>query len=218
VIHVYGFVEELAALPELAGVDEAPLEQRRVGELELVVSRCQAPLREVSREAVLRHAQVVEELMSRSRAVLPAQFGHAFGGEEELATAVESQADELARGLRRVRGCAEFGLRVVGPPAENTRASSSGADYMRARLAETKKQDRLVEELHEPLARLSRAARLNRRSTRSLVEAAYLVPAEKVADFREVVRRLETDRPDLAVVCTGPWPPYSFSAGEEDGR
>jgi hypothetical protein len=89
---------------------------------------------------------------------------------------------------------------------------------MRARLAETKKQDRLVEELHEPLARLSRAARLNRRSTRSLVEAAYLVPAEKVADFREAVRRLETDRPDLAVVCTGPWPPYSFSAGEEDGR
>jgi hypothetical protein len=216
VIHVYGFVEELAALPELAGVDDAPLEQRRVSELELVVSRSQAPTGEVSREAVLRHAQVVEELMSRSRAVLPAQFGRAFGGEDELESAVESQAGELTRGLHRVRGCAEFGLRVVGPPAEKTAAASSGAEYMQARLAETKKQERLVEELHEPLARLSREARLNGRSTRSLVEAAYLVPVERVADFREAVRRLETDRPDLAVVCTGPWPPYSF-AGEEDG-
>jgi hypothetical protein len=217
VIHVYGIVDELAALPEVAGVDDARLEQRRVGGLELVVSRSDDS-GAVSREAVLRHAEVVEELMSRSRAVLPAQFGRAFGDDDELAVAVEAKAGELADGLRLVRGCVEFGLRVVGSAAEDNgpAASASGADYMHARLDQTKRQDRLVDELHEPLARLSRAAKLSRGSARSLVEAAYLVPAEKAAAFREAVLRLETERPELVVVCTGPWPPYSFAAGEED--
>jgi len=31
------------------------------------------------------------------------------------------------------------------------------------------------------------------------------------------VRRLEAAHPDLPIVCTGPWPPYTFAAnGEED--
>ena len=78
-IHVYGFVDELAELPALAGVDEAPLERFQVAGLELVLSRAATPpSAEVSREAVLRHAQVVEELMRRSAAVLPAQLGRAF--------------------------------------------------------------------------------------------------------------------------------------------
>lgn len=214
-IHVYGFVQELEALPPLAGVDDAPLERRRVGELELVVSRVEGPpSAEVSREAVLRHAQVVEELMSRSRAVLPAQFGRAFGDEDELTAAVQTQAPELERGLSRVDGCVEFGLRVAGPAESATEPSArSGAEYMRARLDEAKRRDRLVEELHEPLARLSRAAVLSRGG---LVEAAYLVPSADVGRFREAVLRLESAHPDLTVVCTGPWPPYSFAAGKDD--
>lgn len=216
-IHLYAVVDELGALPEWAGVDDAPLEQRRVGELELVVSRTADSSGPVSREAVLRHAEVVEELMSRSGAVLPAQFGRAFGDEDELAEAVTTKARELARGLRLVRGCVEFGLRVLGADERDAGSSSSGAEYMRARLAEEKRQERLVDQLHEPLARLSRTARLDRSSPRSLFEAAYLVPAENVAEFRAAVARLETKRPEVAVVCTGPWPPYSFAAGQEDG-
>jgi hypothetical protein len=216
VIHLYAIVDELGALPERAGVDDAPLEQRRIGELELVVSRAVDSAGPVTREAVLRHAEVVEELMSRSRAVLPAQFGRAFGDEDELANAVTTKARELARGLRLVRGCVEFGLRVLGSAAGDAAPSSSGSEYMRARLAERKRQEQLVDELHEPLARLSRRARLDRSSPRSLFEAAYLVPVENVDAFRAAVARLETTCPEAAVVCTGPWPPYSFAAGEED--
>ena len=212
-IHLYAIVDELGALPERAGVDDAPLEQRRIGPLELVVSRTADSAGPVSREAVLRHAEVVEDLMSRSRAVLPAQFGRAFGDEDELADAVTTKAGELARGLRLVRGCVEFGLRVLGADARDAGSPSSGAEYMRARLAEEKRQEDLVDELHEPLVRLSRKARLDRSSPRSLFEAAYLVPSENVTAFRAAVDRLEASRPDVAVVCTGPWPPYSFTAG-----
>ena len=218
-IHVYGVVDELEALPPLPGIEDAPLERRRIGELELVVSVARTPASaEVSREAVLRHAEVVEELASRSRAVLPAQFGRSFADDEELASAVRTQADELARGLSRVRGCVEFGLRAFRSEevAGGAEDATSGAEYMRTRLAQVRRQDRLVAELHEPLARLARATVLTRGPASGEIKAAYLVPEDDVSAFREAVARLETNSPELTVVCTGPWPPYSFAAGRED--
>src|SRR5690242_10287145 len=104
VIHVYGVVDGLEELPRVLGVDEAPLERRRVAGLELVLSRAETPpSAEVSRETVLRHAQVVEALMRRSAAILPAQLGRAFRDEDQLATAIEEQAVQLERSLERVR-------------------------------------------------------------------------------------------------------------------
>ena len=189
-IHVYGVVEELRELPPVPGVDGAPLERRRVEGLELVVS--DGATSEVTQAAVLRHAEVVEGLMSRSEAVLPAQFGRPFGDGDELEAAIRPKARELERGLERVRGCVEFGLRLAGESPD----AASGTEYMRARLT----QQRAV----EPLERLSRAASAN----------AYLVPAEQVEEFREAVRRIQDEHPELTIVCTGPWPPYSFGAEE----
>lgn len=209
-IHVYGIVDELSSLPPRRGVGNAPLERRRVGRLELVVSRApDAAAREVTREAVLEHAGVVDELMSRSRAVLPVQFT-SFADDEELAAAIRPKADALERGLSCVRGCVEFGLRVAG--AERTEASS-GAEYMRARLAEEK----LVAGLHEPLARLARAATTARTSPASLLESAYLVPEGSVEAFRAEIDRIKAAHPEFAIVCTGPWPPYSFTVPEGEG-
>jgi hypothetical protein len=204
VIHVYGVVEELDSLPPRSGVDDAPLERRRVGDLELVVSCGPGTSREVTREDVLTHAEVVEELLSRSRAVLPVQFS-AFADDGELAAAIGPKAEALERGLERVRGCVELGLRFARTP-ENGREVSSGTDYMRARLADEK----LGAELNEPLARLSRAT-----IARSASNRAYLVPEANVDEFRGEVGRLQAAHPDLAIVCTGPWAPYSFTAAEE---
>jgi FAD/FMN-containing dehydrogenase len=190
VIHVYGIVDELQELPPVPGVDGAPLERRRVDGLELVVS--DSADTEVTQAAVLRHAEVVEGLMSRSGAVLPAQFGRPFGDEAELEAAIRPKTQELERGLDRVRGCVEFGLRVAGERP----GATSGTEYMRARLA----QQRAV----EPLEHVSRAVSAN----------AYLVPADKIDEFQEAVHRLQAERPELTIVCTGPWPPYSFGAEE----
>jgi hypothetical protein len=188
VIHVYGVVEDLSELPPVAGVDGAPLERRRVDGVELVVS--DGAETEVTQAAVLRHAEVVEGLMSRSQAVLPAQFGRPFGDDAELEAAIRPKARDLERGLERVRGCVEFGLRVAG----ESPSAASGTEYMRARLAQ--------QQAVEPLERLARASSPN----------AYLVPLENVEAFQEAVRRLQAEHPELTIACTGPWPPYSFGA------
>lgn len=209
-IHVYGVVDGLEGLPEVAGIDEAPLERRRVAGLELVLSNgATPPSGEVSREAVLRHAQVVEALMGRSAAILPAQLGHAFRDEDQLATAIEEQADQLEHGLERVRGCVEFGLRATTRPA-NVPEADTGARYMHARLEQVRLQDDLVDRLHEPLAQLARATTLQRRT--GGVTAAYLVSRDDAVAFEATAARLERT-PGVTVVCTGPWPPYSFATG-----
>jgi hypothetical protein len=216
-IHLYCVVLELEELPRVPGLDGAPLEHRRIDGFELVVSKTARELPEVSEEAVLRHASIVEELMARSRAVLPAQFGRAFADEDELSDAVREKAPELERSLSRVQGCLEFGLRVLGdrPADEHGSTGFSGSDYMHTRLAETRERNRLLQELHEPFTRLSRASARFGGASGELFQGAYLVPEENADAFRENVRRLETDNPELTVVCTGPWPPYTFAVERE---
>jgi hypothetical protein len=190
-------------------VDGAPLERRRVDALELVVS--QVPRDEVTQEAVLRHAEVVEALMSRSRAVLPAQFSRPFAGDEELASAVTAKAPDLGQRLQRVRGCVELGLRVVAPAAESGPEAESGAEYLRARLEEERRRSRLVAELHEPLASVSQETAGGAKAG-DVFERAYLVREDDVSAFLDTVRDLQAAHPELSLACTGPWPPYSFGA------
>jgi gas vesicle protein GvpL/GvpF len=217
-IHLYGVVSELEELPRIPGLDGAPLEHRCIDGFELVVSKAAREFPDVSEEAVLTHANVVDELMARSRAVLPAQLGRAFADEDELSAAVRENAPELERGLSRVQGCLEFGLRVLGgePADKDGSTRFSGSEYMHTRLAETKKRSRVLQELHEPFTRLSRASARFGGASGDLLQGAYLVPEENANAFRENVRRLETANPELTVICTGPWPPYTF-AGDREG-
>jgi hypothetical protein len=217
VIHLYALVQGLEELPSLTGVEGAALERRQVAGLDLVVSRTGPELPEVTDKTVLAHASVVEELMARSRAILPARFGRAFASEEELTAAVQTKAPALEHGLTRVRGCVEFGLRVLGRESPHQASTSlSGVEYMRARLDEETERDRLSEELHRPLALLARADARFRGASGDLLHAAYLVPDERMAAFRDRVAGLERLHPELTMVCTGPWPPYSFADTGED--
>ena len=214
-IHVYGLVQGLDELPARTGVDGAVLERRRIAGLELVVSVSAGELSEVTEEALLTHAGVVEELMARSRAVLPARFGLAFTSEQKLEEAVETKAPALADGLARVHGCVELGIRVLGGESRQPSAELSGGEYMRARLAEATERERLSDELHRPLARLSRTSARFGGASGDLLHAAYLVPLENVGAFRDHLSSLEAAHSNVTMVCTGPWPPYTFADDRE---
>ena len=44
-----------------------------------------------------------------------------------------------------------------------------------------------------------------------VVRAAHLVERGRVAEYRARLRELGAERPDLRLLTSGPWPPYSFS-------
>lgn len=218
-IHVYAIVRELDDLPAMQGLGDAALERTRIDGFDVVTSRVEAETIEPSDQALVRHAQVIEALQPRSEAVLPAQFGHAFPDEEQLLTAVRRRHAQLERGLVHVRGCVEFGLRVLLPESERVdpRSIGSGREYMRVRLEQATRQRALADQIDEPLARLARAStRLKHAPPEALLTAAYLVPESVAGAFRREVLRLQALHAHLAVVCTGPWPPYSFASDPED--
>ena len=94
----------------------------------------------------------------------------------------------------------------------------SGHAYMLARLeAERQGQVRrqqaeaLATDIHAHLDRLAdESNRIILSTPHLLLKAAYLVPRERVTDFRLEVDRLCLAYPHLRFLCTGPWPAYSF--------
>jgi Gas vesicle synthesis protein GvpL/GvpF len=165
-----------------------------------------AERRQVTPEALWRHEEVVEALMEE-RDLLPVRFGTLVPDEDAAARAVAQRRAELAASLDRVRGAVELALRAHPrePEEDGPLRGESGRDYMRAK-ARRVQAARL---LHEPLAFIARESVVQ--PGPELLRAAYLVDRDAVETFVSLVRRLQQAHPKLDVLCTGPWPPYSFA-------
>jgi hypothetical protein len=136
---------------------------------------------EVTPDALWRREALLEGLMEAGD-VLPVRYGTRLGDEAEAARAVAERSDELLATLERVRGAVELSVRVVGDGAEA---------------------------VHEVLRPLARDAR--RLPSSGEFRAAYLVDRDGVDPFVAEVAGLQRTTTDLQLLCTGPWPPYSFA-------
>jgi hypothetical protein len=209
VIHVYAFAEHLNELPEVDGLDGATLERLSVDDVDAVFSRRTGETsRDTLRRDALAHGAVVEALTSRAAAVAPVRFGEHVSDEPALADSLRERLPVLRRAFDRIRDCVEVAVRVHDRPQPVLNRPTSGSDYLRRRAAVELEQRQGVDELHRELAALAREARVERDS------AAFLVPAERLESVRRAVDRFAASHPDLALVCTGPWAPFSFV---EDG-
>jgi hypothetical protein len=143
---------------------------------------------ELTEEALWRHEELVEELM-RERDLLPVRYGTRLADEDEALRAVAERAPELRAALERVRGAVELSLRV--------RSTEAGAD---------------PEPLRAPLRALAREESERRSDGEGeLLRSAYLVDRERIDEFCATVGRLQQAHSELALLLTGPWPPYSFT-------
>jgi Gas vesicle synthesis protein GvpL/GvpF len=201
-------------VPERRGLAEAPLEGVRAGDLLAVVTRHDHAPGEPAPDALWAHEQVVERVMA-DRAVLPMRFGTTQPDEAALVEALMTRHDALRAALDRVRGRVEIGVRAVGGEGAPA-AAETGREWLLGRLETSRRDERVASELHAPLAALAAAER--RRAPAApgeILRAAYLVDRDSLARFGAVVERLQSERPDVAILCTGPWPPYSFVSAPE---
>jgi len=219
VIHVYAFAEEVGELPELAGVDGAPVERLLVDDVTTVFSRrTERPGGETLREDALAHGAVVDALMKAAAAVIPVRFGEVLPDAAELGETVRGRLPALHRSFERVRGCVELGVRVWGgeEDASDPVPDESGTAYMRRRAAVERERREAAENLHRKLDAIARAAVVAAPAPadRERFSASYLVPVDRLDDAQAAVERFGAEHSGLTVLCTGPWAPYSF--GEED--
>jgi hypothetical protein len=215
---VYALTEHPATLPPTTGIDGAALSAIEIDGIDAVVSESEAAATVTNEGAVLSHARVVDDLVSANASVLPGRFTSGFGDEAALRAEIAPRAAKLRGALERVRGKAEIGLRVIRPERSAASPASSGREYLTARLAEVQAAERAAEQIHTPLAAAAGANTLNVLATPELLlSAAYLIPRADVDAFRARVRELDHEHPELTLVCTGPWPPYSFATVDTDG-
>jgi hypothetical protein len=168
---------------------------------------------EASAEALWRHEELVEALMEQAD-VLPFRYGTRCEDEDAAARAVQEREAELSAALERIRGAVELSVRVVAaePPDPTTGRGESAAEYVAAKARSAALTREVSDAVHEPLRALARASRVRATDSPSeQLRAAYLVHRDRVDEFARTVTDLQQRRPDLQLLCTGPWPPYSFT-------
>lgn len=161
-----------------------------------------AEAREVTPDALWRYEELVERLMAE-RDLLPMRYGTVLADEDAVVRAVTERKAELLAALERVRGAVEVAVQTRAPEGESP-PPTSGKDYMRAKARSLE----AVRRVHEPLAALARDTVAAARGEPPRV--AYLVDRDEVEAFVSEVSRLQAGQADVQVLCTGPWPPYSF--------
>ena len=168
--------------------------------------------RPITADLLWRHEDVVETLM-KTCDLLPVRFGMRVQDESAAAAVLDKQRSELVAALDRVRGAVELSVRVAGEgePAGMPGRGASGADYIREKARRAACEESLAARIHEPLSRLARSSRRwDNLTSNEPFRAAYLVERDGITRFAKRVGSLQQENPDVRILCTGPWPPYSF--------
>lgn len=224
--HVYAIVDlPDEPLPDRLGLDDKPLAQIVWRDVGAVVSAHEGAVQPAA-DQLWRHEEVIESLMG-GRTALPARFGTLLS-RQQLGEILARTYPQLVADLQYVRGHVEIGVRFLaaaepdiadGTASRGGIAASgpTGTTYLLAKLAKGRelrnhRDMRLAtaREVFAMLSDLATAGRLDEPGDRQVLSAAFLVAKERVQPFQRAVAQAAQARPQLALLCTGPWPPYSF--------
>lgn len=228
-IYLYAIKRRSALqLPEMKGLQNYPLEKIQVGELDAVISRCDALDTNPSSDVLWKHEGIIEALM-KEQCVLPVRYGTCLGSNEELVRLIQTQGNSLQSDLERLNGCVEVSLRIIDsskrrvekkreePPSESP-VQSGGIEYLRKRLqlmnAVTEQQKEMNAwnlAIHDKLMTVSLDGSFDVHTHPVLMTTgAYLLKKERLHHFQELLGELRSENREYKFMCTGPWPPYNF--------
>jgi gas vesicle protein GvpL/GvpF len=189
-------------LPDVGGLGGVPLEGIADGPLLAVATRHERVPDHTAADALWTHQRVVETIQCE-RAVVPVRFGTRHADPERVRTALAERRERLLAALERVRGRVELSVRMIEPPA-----ALDGRAYLARR--------RKAAAVHDALAALAvGATRRPERGAAELLRGAYLVERPALPAFTAAVESLQREHPEASLLCTGPWPAYSFVGAME---
>lgn len=176
------------------------------------------------RTRILEHQRVVEALM-RQTSVLPFRFGMVVEDDDACRRLLVARSGELRAALDRVRDCVEYAIRLSGP--SETAGSSPemptegpGTAHLRALIRRAGAWPASTERVLQDSLGTHVAGQMlwPRTPARPELRASLLVRRPQTELFLADLGALQRSRPDLALTCTGPWPPYSFAGDASSGE
>jgi hypothetical protein len=246
-VYAVGTAVEEPWLGKTRGVDGEPVRVVRDGGLAAVVGSVdlarfgedglQRSLNDLDQlERIARaHHDVVDAVALRS-AVAPTRLATIYEDDSAVRAMLQRHGDAFRSALQQVSGRQEWGVkgyvRAQPAPSADQVTPASGTDYLRqrqamlnARNASRRSAVAAADAIHTRLRSIAVAARQHRPQDphltgddRSmLLNGAYLVADDLADRFREEVSSVAGAQSELEVQLTGPWPPYSFTAVDDEG-
>lgn len=231
------------------GLEDSPVYTIPYGEIGAVVSRCCAePYKtedeEKAKEWILTHQYVIDLSTDRFGTVIPLTFDTIFkGGDARVEAWLTENYDRLRDLQRRLRGKAEYGVRVYVDESNLIRMIEDNPEISRlikaienkpegAAYLLKKRYDQVVKIQREIAAR-SFAEKLRKKiegfvydirlegvkndphekSRLMVLNASCLVKDECVKPLGDLLGEIAREN-GFTVKFTGPWPPYSFVSND----
>ncbi len=146
--------------------------------------------------AALWHDRIVARVFRRCSAVVPFRLGMEIRSEAEVHSLLGLNASELSRQLRRFRGRVEMGLKAQV-------ASAVGDELLRLPFG--------VGCVHALASRsVDRRERLSGSRHGTTFEGCYLISRRAVDPFWRALDEIRRAVPEVPLLGSGPWAPYSF--------
>lgn len=226
--YVYGIVaagDGAGGVPDVSGVDDAPVQLLGDADLQVVASVASARVRDLERApadevltAIRAHDSVLGRV-ARDRSVLPVRFGTVVPDDDALDAMTRDPDGRLRAALARVAGADEWVVTVdavepVEVTDDDADLSPGHAFFARRRsAADARQQARAravaaAEALHDRLQQLARDWQvLELREPDTVARGAYLVPRGHADEAVALVDAVTGARASMQ----GPLPPYRFA-------
>ncbi len=220
-------------LPAQLGLDDAALAPIVWHNIGAVISSHDGVSPPASADALWRYEAVIEALMER-RTVLPVRYGTILPSARAVTDMLCRAYTQFTDDIARIQGQVEIGVRFVPlavcgedvSAAPKEPIATSGTAYLMTKFAEVQDRARrraaateTASAMHAILKRLATASRFDAATAdRDWIAAAFLMPRDATETFRQAVCQLAKAHPKLALLCTGPWPPYSFVSAQAGER
>lgn len=233
-IYTYGIIDSNANIVEpISGLEGTCVYNLPYRDIGAVASKLINQIKEINRDDVLKHEEVVERLMENFT-VLPVSFFTTFNQEEEVLVMLKEYYQDFKENLDRLRNKVEFGIRVIWSSetiknriieaskkfnADVTIPDNSpGKSFAKEKFENykidkefTEEADRCIAFLDDFFSRFAAEKKLEKlKSDNLLLSAYYLVEKEKQGEFKEAFKRAKNTPGDLKYLFSGPWPPYNF--------
>jgi hypothetical protein len=215
------------------GAEPAEVHTVHYKDIAAVVSDTPIEVPDATRESVLAHERVNENVM-RTHTVIPMSFGTVFKTPQDIVELLRGAYDAFTDVLHKMQDKLEFGLKLLWDRdvavrevekedeevrrLKNEIASQKGSTYF-ARMqygrlldaALQSRSERYVNEIVSQLRDVSVAYRANKPiGDKMIMNAAFLVSRDQEGDFDARVKELGARYDKLTFRYTGPWPPYNF--------
>jgi hypothetical protein len=176
------------------------------------------------------HHAVIDAIAEGGAAVLPFRLFTLFSSDDAAASGLRERRESLQRTFGRIRGKQEWVLRIGKPDPgraapEPARGASrdSGTSFLKAKADARREASARATRVKEDVAAAYEALEQLADETKTrpvdeagslLLDAAFLVPPDRVEAIRETLTRRAEGllRDGCQVSLTGPWPAYSFAS------